>query len=96
LLRSHTVTADEFFSVAGIVQQIRGKLDKFADYCQRHRTFSHRMLTLALNVSYAQLELTNLKAASFAINEVLSNEEPAIAALFFEEPPKDIDANDIP
>lgn len=54
------------------------------------------MLTLALNVSYAQLEASNLKAASFAINEVLSNEEPAIAALFFEEDPKETEASDIP
>jgi hypothetical protein len=45
------------------------------------------MLTLALNVTYAELETTKLKAASFAINEVLSNEEPAIAELFFEEEP---------
>lgn len=37
------------------------------------------MITLALNITYSELEDKNLKSASHAINEVLGNEETAIA-----------------
>jgi hypothetical protein len=54
------------------------------------------MIFLALNVPYADLEDLNLKAAAHAITEVLSNEEPAIAELFFEEDTKPAETSDIP
>jgi hypothetical protein len=43
------------------------------------------MIVLALNISYADLEDAGIKTASHAIIEVLANEEPAIAELFYEE-----------
>ncbi len=79
LLRSHDLAPDHFFQIPGIAQQIRNKLNKFVRYCKSHRAFSRRMVFLALNVPYADLEDLTLKAASHAIIEVLSNEEPAIA-----------------
>jgi hypothetical protein len=94
LLRNHSITADEFFQVPGIAQQVRSHLDRFANYLRRHRIFAHRMLALALNITYAELEHPPTKTASHAINEVLANEEAAIADLFFEPPPSD--SPDIP
>jgi hypothetical protein len=88
LLHCHELTADEFFQAQGIAQQIRNKLNKFVRYCRTHRAFSRRMIFLALNVPYADLEDQGLKAAAHAITEVLSNEEPAVAELFFQEEPK--------
>lgn len=41
------------------------------------------MLTLALNVTLEQLQDIPLKTAAHAVTEVLSNEEPAVAELFF-------------
>lgn len=97
LLRSHDLTADEFFQTQGVAQQIRNKLNKFVRYCKSHRAFARRMIFLALNVPYADLEDLNLKAAAHAITEVLSNEEPAIAELFFEEDTKPTtETSDIP
>lgn len=97
LLHCHDITADEFFQAQGIAQQIRNKLNRFVLYCRSHRTFSRRMVFLALNVPYADLEDLGLKAAAHAITEVLSNEEPAIAELFFEEEPKPVpEGGDIP
>jgi hypothetical protein len=43
------------------------------------------MIALALNIPYTDLEDLKIKTASHAITEVLSNEEAAIAELFFEE-----------
>jgi hypothetical protein len=97
LLRCHDLTADEFFQNAAIAQQIRNKLNRFVRYCKSHRAFARRMIYLALNVPLADLEDLPLKTAAHAITEILSNEEPAVAELFFEEDPKPTaEGNDIP
>jgi hypothetical protein len=53
------------------------------------------MLTLAFDISYSELESPELKQASFAINEILSNDEAVLAELFFqgEESPSDLTEN---
>nr|BAJ98917.1 predicted protein [Hordeum vulgare subsp. vulgare] len=98
LLKSHDIPAEEFFQTLGIAQQIRNNLTRFIRYCRSHRTFARRMITLALNVPASDLEQDPaLRTASHAITEVLSNEEPALAELFFEEQPTPTpEGSDIP
>lgn len=86
LLRDHNVTADDFLETPGITAQIRSNLSRFVDYCRKHRCFTIRMIELALNISYEQLEDKKVRTASYAANDIFANEETEIAELFFEPP----------
>ena len=56
LMRDHNITPDEFFNVLGITQQVKNNLSRFIKYCKTHQAFTQRMITLALNISYEELE----------------------------------------
>jgi hypothetical protein len=68
MIRDHSITAEEFFQTQGIASQIRNHLPRFTHYVRTHRPFAQRMIQLALNISYAELESNPIKTASHTIN----------------------------
>lgn len=84
LLRQKDLTPEELLVVPGIVSQIRNQIEKFVTYLRCHKGFTLQMLTLGLDVTYSQLEDDKMRQASYAVTELLANEETCIAELFFE------------
>ena len=68
LLKNDSIPADEFLSTQGISTQVRCHLKKFTNYCRTHREFTVRMLELAFNTSYSELNNNQQQKASHTAN----------------------------